>query len=263
MRPLARVARCSVLVSLLFSAASAPPARAVEERAWVSLELSGVFYDPEQALRDAPGFGIRAAGFPKRWIGVDGVFHRSSPNLESPAVGGGSFTHYGVGVIVTPDRYRWTLPYVYGGVGQAKVDRDDISGGSSHAAFHFGGGIIARIGERLGFRLDGRDITYKQEEGPGRATRVNTFLVSGAVTGFFAGRLRDTDVDGVPDKRDRCKETPRGAVVDASGCPHDTDGDNVYDGLDKCPGTPAGAVVDAAGCPVDSDGDGVADGIDQ
>ncbi|MGE5179524.1 MAG: thrombospondin type 3 repeat-containing protein, partial [Bacteroidota bacterium] len=260
-RPFVRAIQWPFLVLLLLGAA-ARPARAVEERAWASLELSGTFYDPEQGLRDKYGFGARAAGFVNRWAGVEGLFHHSSPDLESPATGTGTFTHYGVGVILTPDRYRWTLPYIYGGIGQAKSKRDDLTASTSRSAFHFGGGVIVRLGEMFGFRMDGRDITYTQEGGPGRDTRVNTILVSGAFTGLFAGRPRDTDADGVPDRRDRCVDTPPGAVVDASGCPLDTDGDGVFDGLDKCPGTPKGAKVDASGCPIDSDKDGVADGID-
>jgi hypothetical protein len=49
--------------------------------------------------------------------------------------------------------------------------------------------------------------------------------------------------------------------VDLHGCP--VNGDGVLDGIDQCDNTPKGAVVDAKGCPVDSDGDGVPDGIDK
>ncbi len=104
----------------------------------------------------------------------------------------------------------------------------------------------------------------------------------------------DSDGDGVPDEFDKCPNTPRGAVVDATGCPLDSDRDGVPDGLDDCPNTPPeargfvdvhgcpvdedfdgvpdyldacphtpiGALVDSVGCPVDSDGDGVPDGLD-
>lgn len=72
----------------------------------------------------------------------------------------------------------------------------------------------------------------------------------------------DADGDGVVDGVDMCPGTPKGATVDARGCPADEDGDGVYDGIDKCPGTPKGATVNAKGCPMDSDGDGIYDGID-
>lgn len=73
----------------------------------------------------------------------------------------------------------------------------------------------------------------------------------------------DSDGDGVPDRLDKCPETPSGVEVDAEGCPLDGDGDGVPDYLDKCPGTPSGVRVDASGCPIDSDGDGVADYLDK
>ena len=106
----------------------------------------------------------------------------------------------------------------------------------------------------------------------------------------FAFGDKDSDGDGVRDRKDKCPDTPAGVTVDANGCPVDTDGDGVADyqddcptekGLvalhgcpdadgdgvrdsdDKCPNTPAGIRVDANGCPVDSDGDGVTDDLDK
>lgn len=60
----------------------------------------------------------------------------------------------------------------------------------------------------------------------------------------------DSDGDGVTDDKDMCPGTPRGAPVDARGCPLDSDGDGVPDYLDKCPGTKAGAKVDKDGCEI-------------
>jgi OOP family OmpA-OmpF porin len=66
-------------------------------------------------------------------------------------------------------------------------------------------------------------------------------------------------LDGI----DQCADTPKGATVDAKGCPSDSDADGVLDGIDQCADTPKGATVDAKGCPGDSDADGVYDGLDQ
>jgi OOP family OmpA-OmpF porin len=103
---------------------------------------------------------------------------------------------------------------------------------------------------------------------------------------FDFGKVKDSDMDGVSDKKDKCPDTPAGVAVDAKGCPIDTDGDGVADYIDdcptvaglvalkgcpdsdgdgvadkndKCPDTPKGVKVDVKGCPIDSDGDGVAD----
>ncbi len=87
-----------------------------------------------------------------------------------------------------------------------------------------------------------------------------------AIIGWTWGigsKPKDTDGDGVFDKKDKCPDTPRGAIVDKNGCPTDSDGDGVWDGLDQCPDTPKGWPVDSKGCPVDTDGDGVVDGKDK
>lgn len=104
------------------------------------------------------------------------------------------------------------------------------------------------------------------------------------------GTPKDSDKDGVPDKKDKCPNTPAGVQVNADGCPldrdgdgvpdyldkcpdvpglarfdgcPDSDGDGIPDSVDKCPNTPAGVRVDADGCPVDTDGDGVPDYLDK
>jgi len=85
----------------------------------------------------------------------------------------------------------------------------------------------------------------------------------------------DTDGDGVADRKDKCPDTPAGALVDELGCIvdrdrdgfadnqddcPDTDGDGIIDPKDKCPGE-AGP-VETQGCP-DRDKDGILDKDDK
>ena len=77
---------------------------------------------------------------------------------------------------------------------------------------------------------------------------------------FTPGPAKDSDGDGVPDKKDLCPDTPEGVVVDENGCPIDTDKDGIADYLDDCPQIPG--LKEFNGCP-DSDGDGIPDKDDE
>jgi outer membrane protein OmpA-like peptidoglycan-associated protein len=87
-------------------------------------------------------------------------------------------------------------------------------------------------------RLDGRYTTVR-------------FGVNINIGGRF-----DSDNDGVPDRKDKCKKVP--GLVKFDGCP-DTDKDGVPDAKDECINVPGS--ITANGCP-DADADGVKDAID-
>lgn len=67
---------------------------------------------------------------------------------------------------------------------------------------------------------------------------------------------KDSDKDGVPDSRDRCRSTPLGQAVDSLGCsaPVDPEADSDKDGVrdigDQCPNSKYGMKVDATGCQI-------------
>ena len=112
---------------------------------------------------------------------------------------------------------------------------------------------------RIEARVD-HDLTSANHLGSSDFT--NYKLLAGWTWGIGA-KPKDSDGDGVFDKKDKCPDTPHGAIVDKVGCPSDADGDGVFDGIDQCPNTPKGWPVSAQGCPLDSDGDGVPDGADK
>jgi hypothetical protein len=174
---------------------------------------------------------------------------------------------------------RW-VPYFSAGVGQFVFDTDNpfIEADEPETTFNWGGGLKIFFNRNVALRLDARDNVAVMERPFGRPSlppgpNTKTFQANnpefqvGLTVGFGGSEetfgVRDSDFDGVPDKDDLCPNTPRGVIVDATGCPMDSDGDGVPDGIDSCPNTPAGAMVDERGCPLDSDNDGVFDGLDQ
>jgi OOP family OmpA-OmpF porin len=154
-----------------------------------------------------------------------------------------------------------------------------------------GFGLFVQAGQHFLDRDDNRlDGVGGNPDNDGFFDQYDRYMqFSAGLTANF-GKAKDTDGDGVPDRKDKCPDTPTGVKVDENGCPVDTDGDGVADyqdkcpdvkGLaalqgcpdadgdgvtdadDKCPNTPAGVRVDASGCPLDADGDGVADYLDK
>ncbi|MGH7499985.1 MAG: OmpA family protein [Gemmatimonadales bacterium] len=128
-----------------------------------------------------------------------------------------------------------------------------------------GGSLIGGAGFRVGITpslMARGDLEVNRNKSSTRSlTNVGTSLGLSVMLG--SKPIPDSDGDGVQNNRDRCPDTPRGAQVDARGCPSDEDGDGVPNGIDRCPGTAAGSTVDATGCPKDSDGDNIPDGLDR
>src|SRR5689334_12166264 len=152
-------------------------------------------------------------------------------------------------------------PFVSVGGGFSQF-RPQLTSDKSDGVLDAAAGVRVRFSDAIGLRLEARNLLFVPREHFKDAHLDNIVLGAGLSFGF-GGRARDTDGDGVTDRRDHCPGTPAGCKVDVQGCPIDADGDGVCDGIDQCPNTPRGVRVDAHGCPLDDDRDGVFNGIDQ
>lgn len=153
--------------------------------------------------------------------------------------------------------------FANGGVGYLNLDPDNEDGvGRSFLSAGFGQRFL--LGGKISAHWEARvDASQGDEDGDFLGgSIVNRQFLAGVSFALGGGEApQDSDRDGVPDGRDACPNTPRGAKVDRTGCPLDGDADGVWDGLDECPDTPAGLRVDSRGCS-DTDGDGVDDDRD-
>ena len=192
-----------------------------------------------------------------------------TPTAEDTTKGADvSFVHATVNLVATPWATRVGGPYFFVGGGAGRLSTSKTESLSEDAAhlnqglLEAGGGLRLWMTDALGVRLEAREAHWLPKETKG-APSVNYVTLSAGLTFAIGAKGRDTDGDGVSDRRDKCPDTPRGAKVDAKGCPSDGDGDGVLDGLDKCPDTPKGCTVGKTGCQSDEDGDFVCDGLDQ
>ena len=200
----------------------------------------------------------------RSWLGFEaaGGF---TPTTEDTAAGARDYdwNHLSANLVISPVRGRYANPFAFVGFGTTNL-KPAAGDKKSTNTVEFGVGEQWWMTDDVGLRFEVRSVNFKPLVTSGnKQTNYHNVVLGVGLTWALGAIPRDTDGDGVPDKKDKCPATPKGATVDATGCPHDTDGDGVLDGLDKCPDTPKGCTVDANGCSIDSDGDGVCDGLDQ
>jgi OOP family OmpA-OmpF porin len=236
--------------------------------------VSVTHFDQLMDLPNHIGIMGHVGYFLTRGIGIEAAAGFSQPETSIPL----QFTTVrwlSASVVLNAPLGSRNLPYLLGGY--TRIDY------GSDAPYNYGDHAVhAAVGDRVflfpgaALRLEARAIFAPQTD-PRFGGRWAGHVVGSFGLSMFTGshrrsqpaparaRVSQADADGdlVPDRSDRCPNTPRGAQVDQNGCPIDGDKDGVPDGLDQCPATPAGVAVDAKGCPTDEDADGVPDQLDR
>lgn len=156
-------------------------------------------------------------------------------------------------------------PFLVAGIGATRINSQvdtDLSDATIvnniyDANLAVGAGILFQFNDRVGLEVANTFNSPLNDSWDGVSEGNNDiYLQHSAGLIFSLRKPTDTDGDGIPDKKDKCPDTPSLASVDSQGCPVDTDADGVADYLDACP-TLTGSLA-LNGCP-DTDKDGVAD----
>jgi hypothetical protein len=267
------------VIALLFLCTT--PIHAEERKhSWETTVYGGyTIFGTENQVDNAPDYGFRVGWYMSPTYEWEFQYYRSfSVNVKDPS----STLLANTAVLSSNPKTDWTAaaytarfvinprndrrrfkPYAAFGLGTldwsespslAKADKGDTQA----YVFEVAGGVHYRFGAYTLFRAEIEDLYAIAE------VYSNFHFNVGLAWVFGGGKPVDSDGDGVLDIKDRCPDTPKGALVDThTGCPWDLDKDGVVEGLDQCPNTPQGWPVDAKGCPLDSDADAVPDGLDK
>lgn len=154
-------------------------------------------------------------------------------------------------------------PFIFIGTGVAHYlkDNDGLNVPGTDWTGTAGLGVNVMFTPLFGINYTGRYIMTNHDKRDGISVGYNDqYMIHTLGLVFNLGKVKDSDGDGVSDRKDKCPDTPAGVKVDADGCPVDRDGDGIPDYLDKCPDVAGLKKFD--GCP-DTDGDGIQDSEDK
>jgi OOP family OmpA-OmpF porin len=160
------------------------------------------------------------------------------------------FIPVGAGVkFKVSERVNFDLAYVMNFVDGDNLDGTYAKGTSKDKWSYTSAGLEFSLGSVSKPNLDWvNPVALMYDELKDPTLRNEVEALKGRVSALEAADLlKDSDVDGVADKLDKCPNTQAGIKVDGSGCPLDVDGDGVPDSKDACPTVKGTAALN--GCP--------------
>lgn len=217
---------------------------------------------PTASLKNALHVGARIGWRLSSVLSIEAAGGTSSAEEDIPNAAEVTYLHIGGDFRIHLADWKIGGPFIGVGGSYASRSSDAAPENLDYGALDALAGWESWLGGRVGLRLEARNVLDIPSGDLGGARENETLYLAG-LTLALGGRIEDSDVDGVNDRKDQCPGTPAGAQVDARGCPVDDDDDGVPNGIDQCASSPAGARVDAKGCPLDADSDGVSDGLDK
>ena len=260
----------------------------------------GYFFEHNQDLKDTAVYGLRAGYNFTKNIGLEGYFGYLQTEIQNQSQWEPWQNVYIFGIeglyhFMPESRF---VPFIAIGLGDIYYVKGFYTNSSygydfeaSQCTVDYGAGLKFFLTDNIALRADVREIIPLNSTQGNPDYFHNNLLVTLGINFALGGEKKiveakieepppppppapvappappeivvDSDKDGVPDKLDKCPDTPAGVAVDKDGCPLDSDKDGVPDYLDKCPDTPASVAVDKDGCPLDSDKDGVPDYLDK
>lgn len=223
-----------------------------------------------------PDFGLRAAYYPLRFLGVEAEGGLMPTRTE---VSNGRALPWHLRGHVIGQLGLWSItPFLLVGTGLVGVQSDpapDAIGSEQDVAIHFGGGAKVFVNRWVMMRLDVRNVvSNRRGVGQGLTSSPEILLGLSITLGRKKERKArpsndDRDGDGIRDVDDFCPdvfgEPPRGCPT---VCIDDNDGDGLSNPEDQCPDDPEtrNGFEDGDGCPDEvppelSDLAGVMEGI--
>jgi len=221
----------------------------------LSPTVGGYFFAGSEQLQSTPLYGLKF-GYDRigksitESLGVEGTLNYFE---TKPKSNDGSATGYLLRIdALYPFLLQGkTIPYLALGAGAIITNGDSFT--DKNPFLNYGASLKYFFEDYLALRADARHLLVYNNVN----TR-NNFEFSIGLSYYFGKERKkkpepppDSDKDGVPDRLDKCPNTPKGVTVDKNGCPTDSDKDSVADYNDKCPDTPMGIVVNTDGCPQD------------
>ena len=188
------------------------------------------FYPGKWPLENAPVFGARlGTQWSPSW-GLELAGAYSSAGEDRPVDAGvkTKVLNASANLMYQPTTWRLGALYLAAGFGYNRYDADS-SDQKHFYTFEQALGLRSWWSAHTALRLEARNILNVPSDDWGGANKANQQFLAG-IDLAWGGRPKDTDADGVPDRKDKCAATPVGAKVDETGCPIDSDGDGEFDG---------------------------------